>query len=442
MNAEPRRYGGTRDILPEAAAARKEIVRLITQTFERFGFGPLETPAIEYATTLEGKYGPDAERLIYKFDGDRGPAKELALRYDFTVPLARVVAMNPDLQRGLFRRYQIGPVWRRDRPQKNRYREFVQCDVDIVGIASVTADAEIIAVLTACLEALRFSEPRVRLNDRRILNGIAEIVGAGSLAEEMMRSLDKLDKMGEEAVREELQEKGFRSDQSALLFEIAGLQGTNEEKLNAAEAALAGRDSSPETTTEGIAALRDILRYLDALGVPDSRVVVDLSLARGLEIYTGPVYEIEVPGLSTPSIAGGGRYDRLIGIFLDREIPATGASFGLDRVANAMEELGLLPDPQGRCQVLVTVFDESTRLASLQAATQLRASGINAEVYLGSDGLRSQFGYADRRGIPVAVIIGPDEQAAGSVAVRDLRTRTQETVPQPSLLPAIQALLP
>ncbi|MBM3477271.1 MAG: histidine--tRNA ligase, partial [Armatimonadetes bacterium] len=146
MNTEPRRYGGTRDILPEPAAARKEIVRLITQTFERFGFGPLETPAIEYATTLEGKYGPDAERLIYKFDSERGPEKELALRYDFTVPLARVVAMSPDLQRGLFRRYQIGPVWRRDRPQKNRYREFVQCDVDIVGIASVTADAEIIAV--------------------------------------------------------------------------------------------------------------------------------------------------------------------------------------------------------------------------------------------------------------------------------------------------------
>jgi histidyl-tRNA synthetase len=302
----------------------------------------------------------------------------------------------------------------------------------------VTADAEIIAVLTACLEALSFSEPRVRLNDRRILNGIAEVVGAGPLAEEMMRSLDKLDKMGEDAVREELQEKGFASDQSALLFEIAGLQGTNQEKLNAAETRL----QSSAAAATGIAALRDILRYLDALGVPDSRVVVDLSLARGLEIYTGPVYEIEVPGLSTPSIAGGGRYDRLIGIFLNRQVPATGASFGLDRVANAMEELGLLPTPQGRCQVLVTVFDDATRLASLRAATQLRAAGINAEVYQGTDGLRSQFGYADRRGIPVAVIIGPDEEAAGSLAVRDLRTRTQETVPQASLVDAVQAALP
>jgi len=424
------RYGGTRDLLPEAAAARKEILRTITDTFERFGFGPLETPAIEYAATLEGKYGPDAERLIYKLEDG-----ELALRYDFTVPLARVVAMNPDLQRGLFRRYQIGPIWRRDRPQKNRYREFVQCDVDIVGVASVAADAEIVAVLTACLENLRFAEPRTRLGNRKVLNGLAAAVGAGELAEEMMRSLDKLDKIGENGVREELAQKGFGADQMARLFEITGLEGSNLEKLAAAEASL-----TAPVAAEGLAELRLMLECLAALGVPDDRVSVDFSLARGLDIYTGPVYEIEVPSLKTPSIAGGGRYDRLIGIFLGRDIPATGMSFGLDRVANAMEELGLLPEPQGKCRVLVTVFDQSTLPASFRAATRLRNAGMNTELYQGEGGLRSQFGYADRRGIPLAVILGPDELAAGTVAIRDLRTRKQEAVAAGKLVDEVLAL--
>ncbi|MGQ9729789.1 MAG: histidine--tRNA ligase [Candidatus Zipacnadales bacterium] len=437
MRVEARRYGGTRDILPEAAAVRKEIVRIIAETFERFGFGPLETPALEYATTLEGKYGPEAERLIYKFDQHRDPAKALALRYDFTVPLARVIAMNPELQRGIFRRYQIGPIWRRDRPQKNRYREFVQCDVDIIGVESVTADAEIIACLTACLENLRLAELRTRLNNRKILNGLAQAIGAGELAEEMMRSLDKLDKIGQQGVQAELQEKGFTDTQVTRIFEIGGLRGSNEEKLAAAEALI----GSVSVAHEGIAELRLMLECLAAMGVPDERVVVDLSLARGLEIYTGPVYEIEVPGLQTPSIAGGGRYDRLIGIFLDRDIPATGASFGLDRVANAMQELDILPSPKGRCQVLVTIFDESTRLASLSAAAELWRAGINTEIFQGHGALREQFGYADRRGIPFAIVIGPDEQAKGTVTIRDLHSRTQNTVPLGQMIAHLNSLL-
>jgi len=424
VRVQPRRYGGTQDILPEGATVRKEIVSVITDTFERFGFGPLETPALEYATTLEGKYGPDAERLIYKLDTERGPTKELALRYDFTVSLARVVAMNPELQRGLFRRYQIGPTWRRERPQRSRYREFTQCDVDIVGVSSVSADAEIVAVLSACLENLGFPGARTRINNRKILNGIAEMGGAGDLAEEMMRSLDKLDKIGEDGVREEMQQKGLTDEQIARVFEVASLEGTNREKLSGAAEALRG----VTVAEEGIAELREMIDCLGAFGTPEDRVIVDLSLARGLDIYDGPVYETEVPALKSPSIAGGGRYNGLVGVFLDRDIPATGASFGLDRVANAMAELGLLPEPRGRCQVLVTVFDDSTRAASLSAAAELRAAGVNTELYLGEGGLRSQFGYADRRGIPLAVIIGPDEQAAGQVAVRDLRSREQETV--------------
>lgn len=424
MRVRPRRYGGTQDILPAPATARKEILRIITDTFERFGFGPLETPALEYATTLEGKYGPDAERLIYKLDTERGPSKELALRYDFTVPLARVVAMNPDLQRGLFRRYQIGPIWRRERPQKSRYREFVQCDVDIVGVSSVAADAEIVAVLSACLQNLGFPGARTRINNRRILNGLAAATGAEELAEEMMRSLDKLDKIGETGVREEMQEKGLTGDQISRVFEVASLEGTNNEKLAGAAEALRGIPAAEQ----GISELKEMIECLGALGTPEDRVIVDLSLARGLDIYDGPVYETEVPALKSPSIAGGGRYDRLVGIFLDRDIPATGASFGLDRVANAMTELGLLPEPTGRCQVLVTVFDGSTQASSLSAAAELRQAGVNTELYLGEGGLRSQFGYADRRGIPLAVIIGPDEQAAGQVTVRDLRSRDQETM--------------
>jgi histidyl-tRNA synthetase len=437
VRVQPRRYGGTQDVLPGAATARKEIVRIITGTFERFGFGPLETPALEYATTLEGRYGPDAERLIYKLDTDRGPSKELALRYDFTVSLARVVAMNPELQRGLFRRYQIGPIWRRDRPQKGRYREFVQCDVDIVGVSSAAADAEVVAVLSACLENLGFPGARTRMNSRRILNGLAAAIGAGELAEEMMRSLDKLDKIGEEGVREEMQQKGFTDEQTARVFEAARLEGTNDEKLAAAAESLRGIP----VAEQGIGELRELLECLDALGTPADRVIVDLSLARGLDIYDGPVYETEVPALRSPSIAGGGRYDGLVGVFLDRDIPATGASFGLDRVANAMTELGLLPEPEGRCEVLVTVFDDSTRDASLSAAAELRKAGVNTELYLGEGGLRSQFGYADRRGIPLAVIIGPDEEAAGQVAVRDLRLRKQDTVARDRLVGEVRSAL-
>ncbi|HJN15870.1 MAG TPA: histidine--tRNA ligase, partial [Armatimonadota bacterium] len=417
--------------------ARKEVLRIVTGTFESFGFGPLETPAIEYATTLQGKYGPDAERLIYKFDSERGPNKELALRYDFTVPLARVVAMNPELQMGLFRRYQVGPIWRRDRPQKNRYREFVQCDVDIIGVDSVTADAEIVAVLCTCLANLGFDGARARLNDRKILNGLAEAVGSGDDSTEMMRSLDKLDKIGEDGVREDLSEKGFSSNQCDTIFALGGIEGTSDQRLTEAVGILS--DSS--VGMEGIAELRTIMDCLVAMDVPEERVIIDFSLARGLEIYTGPVYEVEVPGLSSPSIAGGGRYDGLIGIFLNRDIPATGASFGLDRVANAMEELGILPKPQGECQVLVTVFDESTRPASLKAATALRKAGVNAEVYLGSGKLRSQFGYADRRGIPIATVIGPDEQAEGVVGVRDLATRQQEKVAVADMVAQVQSII-
>ncbi len=423
MRVEARRYGGTRDILPESAAARKEVLRIITGTFERFGFGPLETPAIEYAQTILGKYGPDADRLIYRFDQERGPEKELALRYDFTVPLARVVAMEPELQRGLFRRYQVGPIWRRDRPQANRYREFVQCDVDIIGVASAAADAEIVAVLLACLRNLGFATFRARVNNRKLLNGLAAAIGAGELAEEMMRSLDKLDKIGQDGVRAELSEKGFSGEQIERLFEVGGVQGSNDERLAAAEKLLAA-----PAAAEGIAELREMLECLAALGTPEQNVLVDFSLARGLDIYTGPVYEWEVPGLESPSIAGGGRYDRLVGIFCERDIPATGASFGLDRVANAMTELGILPHPSGGCQALVTVFDRTTRSASLAAAGALRREGVNTEVYLAEGGLRAQFGYASRRGIPLAIIIGPDEAAEGMAAVKDLRSGGQETV--------------
>lgn len=437
MRVAARRYGGTRDILPEAAAARKEVLGIITGTFERFGFGPLETPAIEYASTLMGKYGPDADRLVYRFDQERGPEKELALRYDFTVPLARVVAMAPELQRGLFRRYQIGPVWRRDRPQKDRYREFVQCDVDIVGVSSPAADAEIVALLLACLANLGFSQYRARINNRKLLNGLAGVVGAGELAEEMMRSLDKLDKIGEAGVREELSEKGFSTDQIARIFGLTAARGSNNERLAAAEKLLGGAP----VAAEGIAELREMLECLSAMGTPEENVVLDLSLARGLDIYTGPVYEWEVPGLESPSIAGGGRYDRLVGAFCDRDIPATGASFGLDRVANAMAELGILPQASGGCQVLVTVFDQGSRSASLGAAAALRTAGLNTEVYLAGGGLRAQFGYASRRGIPLAVIIGPDEAAAGRAAVKDLRTGAQETVAVGELATRARALL-
>jgi histidyl-tRNA synthetase len=416
---------GTRDFLPAQMRNRQWVIDRLREVFVRFGFEPLETPAFERIETLLGKGGEEGDRLIYRIlkrgkAGARGEA-DLALRYDLTVPLARVVAMNPQL-RLPFKRYQIQPVWRADRPQKGRFREFWQCDVDTVGTDSPVADAECLAVVTAGLEALGFTEYTVRLNDRRILTSLVVAAGAVDRGMDVLVAIDKLDKIGVAGVSEELRRKGLTDEHIARLWDNLRVPDDNPGALAALEEKLDARGA------EGVGTLRDVLAAADKLGVPVSRVRIDPTLARGLDYYTGPVFEAEVVEPKVGSICGGGRYDHLIGMFSGRDIPAVGVSLGLERIAAVMEAHGMLPSTRAPAAVLVTVFDHHTRTQSLEATAALRAAGIATDLYLGEGRLKRQLKHANARGYPWLVVIGPDEAAAGAVSLRDLATGEQETL--------------
>jgi histidyl-tRNA synthetase len=524
---------GMRDILPEQMLKRQYVLDTVRAVFETFGFEPLQTSAIELAKTLLGKYGEDAERLIYRAWYGNAPGGEYALRYDLSVPLARFAAMNPDLPRP-FKRYQIAPVWRADRPQKGRYREFYQCDADIVGSESMLADAEIVAVMVEVFKRLGFTDYVTAINNRKILDGIGQYAGVPeSLQPGLYRSIDKLDKIGLDGVQRELLMVGVptapreplqRTARLAIQgkIELGGLRGymLSEDKLDPAladavlaplrarvEEALAqdvppGRlqavtarlvndlapqlrgyyggqsDIIPEEVVErlldllqitgpsqdvlddlekrlggvpdamqGIKELRALFGYLDALGVPESVCQLSFAMVRGLEYYTGPIYETTIrEPKAMPSITGGGRYDKLIGLFSGVDYPATGTSLGIERIIDAMDELNMFP-PDIRAttsEVLVTVFGAETASESLKLATRLRRAGINTALYFEvEDSLRDQIGYASAKGIPFVVIAGPDEIAAGQATIRKLgktaEDSEQRTVPVEETAEAIRS---
>lgn len=522
----PRLPAGMRDILPEQMLKRQYVLDVVRGIFEEFGFEPLQTPAIELTETVSGKYGEDAERLIYKaWYGDE-PNADLSLRYDLSVPLSRVVAMYPDLPRP-FKRYQIAPVWRADRPQKGRYREFFQCDADIVGTKSMLADAEVVTLIYEVLNRLGFTDFTISINNRKLLDGIGGFAGVPeALQAGLYRSIDKLDKVGLDGVRQELLMVGIPKEPKEPLQRGARLiiQGklnpddlreyltksrdTGGEaldprlvdavissmidqaqaiiarqipsgQLQAATAQLvndlapdlrsyydgqaeiipedvvdnllnllqvqgpvqqvlddlAMRLSSSPRAIEGIQELRDLFQYLDALGVPENISRLNFAMVRGLEYYTGPIFEttVEKPK-AMPSITGGGRYDELIGLFSDVSYPATGISFGIERIIDAMDELNMFP-PELRtttAEVLVTVFSPETVTASLECATMLRQAEIKTSLYFDpSDSLRDQIGYASAKGIPFVVIIGTDEIASDQVTIRRLGKTAKESEQRP-----------
>ncbi len=534
----PRIPAGMRDILPAQMIKRQYVLDIVRTIFERYGFEPLQTSAVELSETLMGKYGEEAERLIYKAWYGDTPGDEFSLRYDLSVPLCRVVAMYPELPRP-FKRYQIAPVWRADRPQRGRYREFFQCDVDIVGSASMLADAEIVALAYEVLTGLGFSEFTIAINNRKILDGIGQYAGVPeTLQAGLYRSIDKLDKIGMAGVRSELLMVGVpgqimeplqriarlaiqgklpfeqmrdrmiaSSDQGgeglptgladaileplqeqvrsaierqiapgelqaatrALVMELSAplrryystqtdiipdevvdrllgllqIKGSNQQILDD----LAGRLSGYPRAIEGINELRELFGGLEAMGVPSDICQISFAMVRGLEYYTGPIFEITVEKpKAMPSITGGGRYDELIGLFADRSYPATGISFGIERIIDAMDELGMFPAELNRttAEVLVTTFSRETAAASLQTAARLRQAGINTTVYFEADDrLGTQIGYASALGIPFVVILGPDEIAAGTVTLRKLgKTRedsAEQTIAQTDLPEAIRA---
>lgn len=425
MANPPQVLRGMRDFLPDRMILRHHVIGIFRSVFERYGFEPLDTPAIEYAETLEGKYGEEADKLIYKFE-DRG-GRQVGLRYDLTVPLARVVALYPDLPKP-FKRYQIAPVWRAERPQKGRYREFWQCDVDTVGSSSMLADAEILAVLHDSLTALGFTQFVIRINNRKLLKGLSTFAGVPEGEEaNVLRSVDKLDKIGEVGVRTELLEKGFDEEVVARLFRLLEPGDDTSDLIARLRVQLA---ESPDAQ-EGLAELEQLREYLANLGVRESCYRFDLSMVRGLDYYTGPIFETVVEEPRIGSITGGGRYDHLVGIFSGRDIPAVGSTLGLERIVDVMEALHLFPETKTLTQVLVAAFDAETIPEALRLATELRRAGTRVEVPLMEKGGFKKFlSYANAKGIPTVVLLGPDEIARGEVTVRNMADGSQQSVPR------------
>jgi histidyl-tRNA synthetase len=434
----PRTFKGTRDFLPSEMMERERVVGILREIFRRYGFAPMETPAMEYLDVLLGKYGEEADRLIFRLAYRDG--NTVALRYDLTVPLARVVSQYGEIARP-FKRYQIQPVWRAETPQlrQGRFREFYQCDVDTVGSGSVLADAEIVALTDEALGALGFEGFVVRVNHRGILSGLVEAIGLGATWEApICRAMDKLDKIGRDGVLEELAAAEVPEDARSRLMDILEIRGEPAAVLDAIDPVLAATASGPRAVEE----MRRMMGCLGDLGVGADRVTLDLNLARGLDYYTGPIFESVLPDHPhIGSLTGGGRYDGLIGLFTGEAIPATGTSIGLDRVMTALEQTGRLGAGAPATVCLVTYFDDGTLGAALRFVGRLRRERIPAEAYYDPDRLKKQFAYADKRGIPFVVVIGPDEAASGRVTVKEMAVGTQETLDEDAAVARLRGAL-
>lgn len=398
----PQLLKGFRDFLPAEKRKRDFVMRKITETFESFGFDPIETPTLEYRDTIMGKYGEEADKLVYEFT-DRGD-RQVAMRYDQTVPTARVIANYQNDLPFPFRRYQIQNVFRADKPQKGRYREFTQCDIDIFGSKDSLADAEILACVYAAYKNIGFKEVRLRVNDRQLLVSTLlpfETTSVGVYS--IIQSLDKLDKLEKDQVAAELESKGLsRESAEAILLAIGKVKPSS--------------------------GLQEILKTAKALGVEESAIEFSPTTARGLDYYTGMIFEVIIPGFESGSTGGGGRYDKLISDLSGIDIPAVGFAFGFDRTVEAAEALGLVNMENSDNDVLVTVFDESLSDSSAEIARKLRQAGIKTELYSKLTDITKQLKYADRKGMRYALILGSQEKERGEIMIKDLRNRTQETV--------------
>ncbi len=433
---KPRIFKGTRDFLPRMMIPREDIIDTIRRSFSRYGFSPLSTPAFEFIEILTGKSGSEADKLIYPLSYRGG--KTLALHYDLTVPLARVMAQYAELPRP-FKRYQIQPVWRADRPQirQGRFREFVQCDADIVGVGGALADAEIIALTADILGRLGFgiSEQKylILVNDRRFLAGVVAWAGIypGQWLAPVCRALDKYDRAGIEGVREEL---------TALKLEVKIIDRLMRvfEDVPADLRARSGQAKAKELLDnwadqldfdEEALELNGLFDAIAGFGVPDDTWVFTPWLSRGLDYYTGPIFESVLPAEPhIGSLTGGGRYDGLIGRFGKQDIPATGTTIGIDRIFTAMEQLGMLRKASCRTQVLVANFGDETLRFELNMVAEFRNAGLATEIYLERVKLAKQFKYADKLGIPVVAVIGPEEASRGLVKLKWMDTGVEEIV--------------
>ena len=414
---------GTRDFGAIEMARRNYIFDTIKSVFRLYGFQQIETPAMENMSTLMGKYGEEGDKLLFRIQnsGEKAAeAPEKGLRYDLTVPFARYVVQHRDQLQFPFRRFQIQPVWRADRPQKGRYREFYQCDVDVIGTNSLLCEVELMQIVE---EVYRRFGIRVALhiNNRKVLAGIAEIIGAPDKMTDITVAIDKLDKIGVDKVNDELRERGLSDASVAALQPILGLSGSNADKLDQLSAILAGS----EIGMKGVEELRTIF----SLAQPASenfQVVLDLCLARGLNYYTGAIFEVKALDVQMGSITGGGRYDNLTGIFGLPDVSGVGISFGADRIYDVLSELNLYPDDMLlTTQLLFATFGEAELRYAASWAQTLRAQGLRVEVYPEPAKMKKQMAYADAKHIPFVAIVGGDEMAAGKVMLKNMQTGAQ-----------------
>lgn len=432
---KPQVLKGFRDYLPEHMVLRQQVLGIIRSVFERHGFEPLDTPALEYMEILTGKAGEN-EKLMYHFtdQGDR----EVGLRYDLTVPLARVVAMHQNDLVMPFKRYHVAPVWRAEKPQRGRFREFWQCDADIVGSSTALADAEAVNVLTDALQEIGLGRAVVSINHRKLLEALAIIAGVPSdQAPTIYRSIDKLDKIGRDGVSAELQRHGVSEGSANDVLDIVTMTGTNDELLDIAAEKLASVPQGVQAVEE----LRNLITNIEQLGVPKNMYKIDLALARGIDYYTGPVYEAQVTEPKVGSVAGGGRYDGLVGTFLGRDVPATGISLGIERILEVIQEFDLLPTRKSVADVMM-VYVEDTLADAAVIARELRDEGIRVDQsVITNKGIGAQLKYADRRGIPYAIILGSDELARGEVSIKNLVTGEQKEVQRALVMQELDMLL-
>ena len=437
MAQKPSIPKGTRDFSPVEMTRRNYMFDTIKEVFRNFGYAPLETPAMENLSTLMGKYGEEGDKLLFKIlnSGDFGANLnneevrqahricEKGLRYDLTVPFARYVVQHQNEITFPFKRYQIQPVWRADRPQKGRYREFYQCDVDIIGSRSLMNEVELISIVERVFGLLGINVV-LKLNNRKVLYGIAEVMGHADKMIDITVAIDKLEKIGLENVKAELAERGIEAEAVAKLEPILTLSGSTAEKLAKLDTILA----ESETGLKGVEELRTVFASVEALGI-SLEVELDLSLARGLNYYTGAIFEVKAKDFAIGSICGGGRYDNLTGIFGMPDVSGVGISFGADRIYDVMVGLDLFPaDVTCLTKVLFVNLGEAEGLASLRCAKALREVGIATEVYPDSAKMKKQMEYANRRQIPYVVIIGSNELAEGKATVKNMTTGEQNLV--------------
>lgn len=454
MAQKPSIPKGTRDFSPIEVAKRNYIFNIIKSAFQNFGFQPIETPSFEKSSTLLGKYGEEGDRLIFKIlnSGDKvkkadlkaledgnlarfsNSLSEKALRYDLTVPFARYVVQHQNDITFPFKRYQIQPVWRADRPQHGRFQEFFQCDADVVGSKSLWQEVEFVQLYDKVFSNIGLNGVTIKINNRKILSGIAEVIGAKDKLIDFTVALDKLDKIGEDGVKNEMMNKGISAEAIEKVQPLFSFSGSLDQKLDQLKGLLA----SSEEGMQGVSDLEFVFEAIEVLGLETAALDLDITLARGLNYYTGAIFEVAAPeGVKMGSIGGGGRYDDLTGIFGLKDVSGVGISFGLDRIYLVLEELGLFPETvSDKVDVLCVNFGEKEALASLKLIKVLREAGKSAELFPDNAKMKKQMNYANKRDIPYVIIIGANELENSMCIVKNMKSGTQLEVPFDEVLTA------